>query len=345
MAGSFVSVSRDPSLYSSPRDDLSMISSDRSHVSPRRSGDTPFEEADAGERQPLLLQARAANGGSQYRQQQNQNHSGNGDLDSDHHQENDGKGGNNRKTMRAAKKLDQQDSAAASDAMSPVDIKNAARENDQRERKMEQFTQEQEAKRQAHQQEREKSPHSPLTYIPHGSKTLSPPDYHQQQMQHLQVLQQSTSGRSASARRLEREIWQWPPNMHVEICTLLVRWIYFEEVCTHHSGSNYPLNVIELLLDAFHRLDLQMLFQRFLTTQLHLIEQHTNPMSFWKSPELAKPNGMVNRFFRPIIVKTSAQNLRTIVWSQEFGDVLGPVDPSGVFREALAKQPSPFSRQ
>ncbi|KAF8947080.1 hypothetical protein BGZ47_010325 [Haplosporangium gracile] len=346
MTGSFVNVSRDPSLFLSSKDDLSMTDSDRSHELPKRSEDTLFEEVDAGERRPLLSQARAANSGLQHQQQQHQNQSGNGGLDSDQHQEKGGKGNNNRKTARAAKNLEkQQNSAAASGAMSPVNVRYATREDDQRERKMEQFTQEQEAKRQTHQQEREKSPHSPLTHISHCSKSLSPPAYHQRQMQHLQIQQQSTPGHSASARRLEREIWQWPPNMHAEVCTILLRWIYFEEVPTHHSGSNYPLNVIELLLDTFQRLDLQILFQRFLSTQLHLIEQHTNPMSFWKSPELAKPNGMVNRFFRPVIVKTSAQNLRTIVWSQEFGNVLVPVDPSGVFREALARQPSPFSRQ
>lgn len=337
MTGSFVNISREPSVYSPSSDDLSMTGSDCSQGSPRHSEDALLEDSYADERRPLLLA-----GGD------------NGDLDSDRPQQGDkGLGRKERKKQRRRQQrrlaCEQNTVAAASGTTSPTDVAQIKTEDDQQERKMEYFAQEQEAKRLAHQQEREKSPHSPLTHITLASKTPSLPALRQQQVQHLQLQQQSTTGNNSVSvsvsLRPEREIWHWPTQQRPELCTFIIRWIYFEELPTHSADSNYPLNVIDLFLNAFHCLDLPILFQSFLTTQLSLIENTPNPMSLWKSAELAQQGGMVNRFFRPAIVKTSAKNLRTIVWSREFGEVLGGVDPSGIFREALARQRSPLARE
>ncbi|KAG0296987.1 hypothetical protein BGZ96_008023 [Linnemannia gamsii] len=354
MTSSFIHVSRDPSEYSSSKGDMPMTGSDRNqHQSPTHPEDILLEEADAGERRPLLLQIHGGNGGSQHQDQQH-NQSSNDGIDSDQlqQQEYPHLSRNKKKDKKKEKKeLDrqQQVAAAASGNTSSSEVTNPTGEDDERERMMKIFMQEQEAKRQARQQEREKDPHSPLMHIFPGSKTPPLPVFHQHQVRQLQLglppsPQTSAPDKSVSTRP-EREIWQWPAELHADVCTILIRWIYLEEVPSHSSGCSYTLNVIEILLDTCYRLNLQILFQRFLTTQLFLIEQHQNPMFFWKSFELTKQGGMVYRFFRPIIVKTSAQNLQKIVWSQEFGDILGSEDPSGIFREALAAQPSSLSRQ
>ncbi|KAF9285169.1 hypothetical protein BGZ88_009643 [Linnemannia elongata] len=324
LAGSFVNISRDPSVCSSSRDDMSVADSDRSHGSPKRSEDTSLKETYADERKPLLL----VRGGK-------------GDLDSDQHQ----------KTCKQPKRNEkkQDTAAAASDPTSPTDVTQVRTDDDQGDRKVNLFAQEQKAKRLACQQEREKNPHSPLTHITSGLKKPSPPGHQQHQTPHLQFQQQSITGNNSASvsvnRRPERETWRWQAQRHPEVCAIIIRWIYFEELPTHISGSNYPLNVINAFLDTFLHLDLPLLFQSFLTTQLSLIEKNPNPMSLWHSAELAQQGGMVNRFFRPVIVKASSKNLRTIVLSREFGEVLREVDPSGIFREALAGQPSPLARE
>lgn len=351
ITNSFVNVSHDPSTYSSSKGDMSMTESDRSqHQSPTRSEDILFEDADAGERRPLLSQIHGDNGGSQHQdQQQNQSGYDGIDLDQFEQQENQQLSRNEKKEKKKRARQQQRIAATASSNTSPMEAKNPRGEDDERERRMKIFSQEQEAKRQAQQQEREEDPHSSLTHISLGSKTAPLPVFHQHQMRHLQLglppSPQTFAPDKSVSTRPEREIWQWPVKLHADVCMILIRWIYLEELPSHCLGSNYTLDVIEILLDAFYRLDLPILFQRFLTAQLFLIEQHQNPMSFWKSSELAKQGGMVYRFFRPIIVKTSAQNLQKIVWSQEFGDILGSEDPSGIFREALAAQPSSLSRQ
>lgn len=318
MTGSYVNISRDPSVYSSPRDDLSMAGSDLSRGSPRRSKYALFEEAYADECRPLLL-ARDDNGG----------------LDPDQLQQGDKK--LNRKERKEQSRLacEQHNAAtAASGTTSSMDVIRFKTEDDRRD-----------------QQVHEKSPHSALTHITPApaSKTPSSTALHQHEMQHLQLQKQTITGSNFTpvsvSCRPEREIWYWPAQQRPEVCTIVIRWIYFEELPIHSSESNYPLNVVDLLLNAFHRLDLPILFQNFLTAQLSLIENTSNPMSFWKSAELAQQGGMVNRFFRPALVKTSAKKLRSIVWSREFGEVLEEVDPSGIFREALARQPSPLARE
>ncbi|KAG9072144.1 hypothetical protein KI688_006368 [Linnemannia hyalina] len=410
-ASSFVNISRDPSVYTSSGDDMSMTGSNSGDKSLRRSKDTLLEKAYAGERRALLL-ARGGNDGLDSdqeddkqltrkerkeqkriaREQQNAAATTSDttsstdvaqvktedDLTHEERKEqkrlareqrkaaavasgtssstdttqvksDDDLTHEERKKQKRLAREQRKAAAAASSTTSPTDVTQVKTADDQRERKVELFAKEKEAKRPAHQQEREKTPHSPLTHTTPGFKISSTTALHQHQMQHLQLQRQLTTGNNSPSvsvrRRPEREIWHWPAQLHPEICTAIIRWIYYEEVPTHFSGSNYPLNVIDPFLDTFHRLDLLILFQSFLTTQLSLIEKNPSPMSFWIFAELAKQGGMVNRFFRPVIVKSTAKNLRRIVWLPEFGEVMGGVDPSGIFREALAGQPSPLARE
>ncbi|KAF9143424.1 hypothetical protein BGX30_000490 [Mortierella sp. GBA39] len=369
-ASSFVNISRDPSVYTSSGDDMSMTGSDRSDKSLRRSKDTLLEEEYADERRPLLL-ARGGNddldsdqqGDKQLRKEKKEQKrlahkqrkaaaaalGTTSPTDVTQVETEDDQARKKRKEQKRLAHKQRKAAAAALGTTSSTDVTQVKTEDDQRERKVELFAQEQEAKRLAHQQECEKTPHSPMTHTTPGFKISSTTALHQHQMQHLQLQRQSTTGSNSASvsvsRRPEREIWHWPAQLHPEICISIIRWIYFEEVPTHFSGSNYPLNVVDPFLDTFHCLDLFILFQSFLTTQLSLIEKTPNPMSFWKFAELTKQGGMVNRFFRPVIVKISAKNLHRIVWLPEFGEILGGIDPSGIFREALAVQPSPLARE
>ncbi|KAF9538879.1 hypothetical protein EC957_006061 [Mortierella hygrophila] len=410
-ASSFVNISRDPSVYTSSGDDMSVTESDRSDKSLRRSEDALLEEAYVDESRPLLL-ARGGNDGLASgqqgdkqltskekkeqkrlaREQQNAaaavpgatspidvaqvdteddqtrkkrkeqkrlareqrnaaaaTSGATSSTDATQVQTEDYLTHEERKEQRRLAREQRKTAAVASSTTSPTDVTQVKTDDDQRVRKVKLLAQEQVAKQPAHQKDREKTQHSPLTHTTPGFKVSSITVPHQHQIQHLQLQRQATTDNNSASvsvrRRPEREIWHWPAQLHPELCTIIIRWIYFEEVPTHFSGSNYPLDVIEPFLGTFHCLDFLVLFQSFLATQIFLVEKNPNPMSFWKFAELAKQGGMVNRFFRPVIVKTTAKNMHRIIWLPEFGEVLGGVDPSGIFREALAGQPSPLARE
>ncbi|KAF9108925.1 hypothetical protein BGX29_000013 [Mortierella sp. GBA35] len=185
------------------------------------------------------------------------------------------------------------------------------------------------------QQHREKMSPTPVIKTPAGSRpgsicdeSIAPSPQPQQQQQSQPV--------SGFGPRPEREIWVWNSPIHPEACNLILRWIYLQELPTTPSGI-FPFADSEALLQLFYSLDLHLLFQGFAQSQIRLLDQHPNPALFWNSDELAQ-QGMVNRYFRPILVKTTSGNLPSVLRSSELAKIFSAIDPSGILLEALANQ-------
>ncbi|KAF9118006.1 hypothetical protein BGW39_001574 [Mortierella sp. 14UC] len=340
LAGSYVDIRRDRS-FSSSKDNLSLSGSEREAAMRRNSEDAfLIEESDSDECRPLLSQDLARDGNGGQHQQLQSGGKGTG-LD----QQRDKKP-LNRKMTKLSRHANS--NVALLGTASLVDTKRSSNDVDQQgrdmERDMEHFNQEQESKRQASQQDRENTPLSPLSHNIPDSKTASPGPQQQQKRQQLTISTQlAPANKQGLSPNSQREIWHWTNALHPDVCAILLRWLYLEQipVCPSgdgHGGGVFEFYVSEVLLRTFVAVDQPILFQRFLTSQLNLISQHKDLMTLWKAPELAQQGTMVNQFFRPILVQASSDNLHKILGSQAFFNIFTPSDPSGIFREVFARQ-------
>ncbi|KAG0372237.1 hypothetical protein BGX24_000528 [Mortierella sp. AD032] len=237
----------------------------------------------------------------------------------------------NRKETKKARK---NANAVASGTASPVDVKSSPTNLEQ--------------------QEREKTPCSPLTHNSLGLKITTAPPRPQQQQQQQQLAAASQShviSKKDLALHPGREIWYWTDKLHPEICTFILRWLYLEEIptCTPDAGCGggvFSFSANESLLKTFSKLNTPRLFQRFLASQLQCIRQHKDQVSLWSASELAQKGTLIHRFFRPTILETSYDNISKIIWSQAFASLLGPSDPSGIIRDIIDRQhPTATRRQ
>ncbi|KAF9933763.1 hypothetical protein FBU30_004564 [Linnemannia zychae] len=139
------------------------------------------------------------------------------------------------------------------------------------------------------------------------------------------------------------EIWRWSSKFPPNVCKILMRYFYFEEIPSNSASKAFKMDIIETYLRIFEILNLSLAFQSFLQAQIALIENDPNPNTYFEAPELALKGGMCHQFIRPVLVKSAGDRLEKIIKSIWFSELHKKSDPAGILPEAIMNQTS--SRQ